>query len=282
VPNLLSVARRRRARRLYRPSIELVSGRAFYRRVLHALRDGHCRFLVGGGYALRLITGLTRQSADLDVFVRREDVAEIAEALRREGFSVNLVFKHWLAKVYDEELYVDLIFSSGNGVASVDDVWFDHAIEARLFDVHVRLCPPEEMIWSKAYVMERERCDVADVAHLVRAFGPRLDWRRLLGRFGDDYLVLLAHLTLLRFIYPDDARLVPPWVMHELMDRARREVDAPVGARDGERLCNGTLLSREQFLTDIRQWGYRDARQEPLGKMRTSEIDVWTAAIGRK
>jgi hypothetical protein len=39
------------------------------------------------------------------------------------------------------------------------------------------------MIWSKAFVMERERFDGADVAHLLRSMGPRLDWDRILRRF---------------------------------------------------------------------------------------------------
>ena len=31
------------------------------------------------------------------------------------------------------------------------------------------LIPAEEMIWSKAFIMERERYDGADVAHILRA-----------------------------------------------------------------------------------------------------------------
>lgn len=35
--------------------------------------------------------------------------------------------------------------------------------------IPVQLCPPEEMLWSKSYVMERERYDGAEVMHLLRA-----------------------------------------------------------------------------------------------------------------
>jgi hypothetical protein len=42
--------------------------------------------------------------------------------------------------------------------------------------VPVRLCPPEEIIWSKAFIMERERYDGADISHLIRACQGRLDW----------------------------------------------------------------------------------------------------------
>ena len=45
----------------------------------------------------------------------------------------------------------------------------------------VLLAPPEEMIWSKAFVCERERYDGADVNHLLRACGRQMDWQRLLA-----------------------------------------------------------------------------------------------------
>ena len=59
----------------------------------------------------------------------------------------------------------------------VDDLWFTHAAPGRVLGVPVLLCPPEEMIWSKAFIMERERYDGADVAHLILACGRELDWR---------------------------------------------------------------------------------------------------------
>jgi hypothetical protein len=49
-----------------------------------------------------------------------------------------------------------------------------------------------------------------------------------------------------------------------------------------ERLCRGTLLSREQYIADIEQWGYRDPRLKPEGKMDSAAIAHWTAAIQNK
>jgi hypothetical protein len=59
----------------------------------------------------------------------------------------------------------------------------------------VRLCPAEETIWSKAFVMERERYDGADIAHLLRARAEMLDWRRLTRRFGRHWRVLFGGAT---------------------------------------------------------------------------------------
>ena len=64
--------------------------------------------------------------------------------------------------------------------------------------------PVEEMIWSKAFLMERERFDGADVPHLMRARQQRSNWPRLLPRFGEHWRVLLAHLVLFPYVYPHD------------------------------------------------------------------------------
>ena len=140
----------------------------------------------------------------------------------------------------------------------------------------VRICPVEEMIWSKAYVMERERYDGADVAHLIRARGRSIDWRHLLDRFGADWAVLLSHLVLFDFIYPGHRDAVPDAVIEELLARWEAQRWSEPG---GSRLCRGPLLSREQYLHDLEQLGYRDARLPPHGNMSPEDIARWTAAI---
>jgi hypothetical protein len=126
---------------------------------------------------------------------------------------------HWLAQLYSGDAFVDLIFGSGNGVATVDDLWFEHSVAGTALDLPVHLCPPEEMIWSKAFIRERERCDAADVAHLERARSRQMDWARLLRRFGPLWRLLLAHLMLFTFIYPTEAEAIPADVLSELLAR---------------------------------------------------------------
>ena len=69
------------------------------------------------------------------------------------------------------------------------------------------------MIWTKAFVMERERFDGADVCHLIHAQGPAVDWRRLVARFGPHWRVLLGHLVFYTFAFPRDRDAVPRWVL---------------------------------------------------------------------
>jgi hypothetical protein len=140
----------------------------------------------------------------------------------------------------------------------------------------VLLCPPEEGIWARAFVMERERYDGADVAHLLRCCADTLDWARLLARFGAHWRVLYAHLVLFGFIYPSERRRVPAWVMQRLADRLAAEEATP---GEGAQVCQGTLLSRAQFLIDVGRWGYADARLKPRGNLTVEQANLWTKAI---
>ena len=255
------------------------AARDFYVRMLAALGAGGVPFLVGGAYAFARYTGIERHTKDFDVFVRPADSERTLTLLGGAGCTVELTHPHWLGKAFCGEDFVDVIYSSGNGVAVVDDGWFAHAVEDAVFDVPVRLVPPEEMLWSKAFIMERERYDGADVIHLLRAMAAGLDWQRLLDRFGDNWRVLYAHLVLFGFVYPGERDKVPAWVLRELGGRLDAELDDPDPDPSSFR---GTLLSREQYLPDVERWGYRDARHRANGGAMTGhQIVRWTEAIAR-
>jgi hypothetical protein len=231
-------------------------------------------FLVGGTFAYTLFTGLVRPTKDLDIFVTREALPSALKVLEDAGFSTSTPFPHWLAKAWTPEVAIDLVFSSGNGVARVDQDWWTHAAEVNLFELPVRMCPIEELIWSKSFVMERERYDGADIAHLLRARGHAIDWARLRARYGPYQLVLASHLLLFHFIYSDAERLLPPGLLRDVLAEA---APPPVPVA-GPPVCWGTLLSREQYLDDVSSIGYADARRV-AATMTETELDVWTRAI---
>ncbi|HEY7492474.1 MAG TPA: nucleotidyltransferase family protein [Candidatus Tectomicrobia bacterium] len=249
---------------------------AFYRQALGALHASQVPFLVGGAHAFGRYTGIIRDTKDVDIFIHPDNCVRILEVLQAAGYHTELTFPHWLGKAFSGEHCIDVIFSSGNGIAQVDDEWFTHAIPGDVFGLAVQLCPPEEMLWSKSYVMERERYDGADIAHLLRAYGERFDWPRLLARFGAHWRVLLNHLILFSFAYPSEQSRLPTWVMQELIYRLQRELHNPPPTAP---ICQGTLLSRAQYRVDIDHWKYQDARLIPLGKMTAADIEHWTAAI---
>jgi hypothetical protein len=249
--------------------------RVFYRDAMEVLNRAQVPFLVGGAFAFIHQAGIDKSTKDLDIFACPGDVQRLLEACANAGYETELVFSHWLAKIRSPEGFIDVIFSSGNAVATVDDGWFEHAIQGEVLNVPVKIAPPEETIWSKAFVMERERYDGADVSHLILALGERLDWERLLARFGPHWRVLLAHLVLFGFIFPSVRSRVPEWVMRELVQR----LDSEIGAPDpDESVCYGTLLSWSQYLGDVLGGTFRDARIRPYGNMSAEEVARWTSA----
>jgi hypothetical protein len=231
---------------------------------------------VGGAYAYARYTGIVRHTKDFDVFLRPGDFDRALGVLERKGWKTERTFPHWLGKAYQGDDFVDLIYSSGNGVAQVDDLWFEHAVEETVLDRPARLVPAEEMIWSKGFIMERERFDGADVAHVLHSRAAELDWDRLLRRFEPHggWRVLLAHLVLFGYIYPGDAQLIPGRVLAALAGRLSGGAESP----EDERICRGPILSRSQYLVDIVQWGYEDGRLRPEGNMSPEDVKRWTVA----
>ena len=251
----------------------------FYTAALDILHEASVEFLVGGAFALRTYTGIERNTKDLDLMMRPRDVDRALEAFRKAGFRADYAFSHWLAKAHRGEYFLDIIYRAGNGLCEVDDLWFSNSRTTEIFDRSLRICPPEEMIWQKAYIMERERFDGADVVHLLRCCSPELDWDRLITRFAGDWRVLLSHMIMFGFIYPGERHLIPEPLLAELLQRTASERSE---RRNGTQLCQGTLVSRAQYLPDVERWGLDDARTKGRGCMTEEEREEWTNAIDRE
>ena len=250
---------------------------AFYRQALRLFGEAGIPFLVGGAFAHACFTGIRRPTKDLDLFIQREDVERIEALALAQGWRTEMAYPHWLAKVYAGDDFIDLIFNSGNGLTPVDERWFRDNAETEVLGVQVRIANIEDGLLSKAFIMERERYDGGDIAHLLQANAERLDWPGLLERFGAHWRVLLAHLTLFGYIYPGERHRVPAWVMERLL--ARLAVESRQPPDEDPHVCAGTLLSREQYLHDVEQLGYVDGRLTPASTMTAQDVAHWTEAI---
>lgn len=246
--------------------------RDFYCQALSILNKAQIPFLIGGAYAFERHTGIARHTKDLDIFTRPSDHLAILDVFAQAGYQTEVAVPHWLAKAYCGENFVDIIFNSAHGCLPVSDSWFEHAVQDELFGIPIAICAPEEMIWSKAYIMARDRFDGADVAHLIRAYGERLDWPRMVRQFGDHWRVLFSHLILFGFIYPGEQSSVPDWVMHYLYQQVEQDMQQNSVS---EKLCQGTLLAPLQYETDVKQWGYIDGRLIPHGRLTQTDVDAW-------
>jgi hypothetical protein len=138
----------------------------------------------------------------------------------------------------------------------VTDEWFVNAPEADLFGARVRLVPPTQFVWSKIFVQDHHRYDMADVAHMILKCHEAIDWRRLLSHMELYWEVLLIALLNFRFVYPSERHCVPRWLMNELLERLhdQAEMKGP-----GRRVCRGRIFSPRDYAVDVDQWGFSDA-----------------------
>ena len=248
---------------------------AFYKRAIELLRQNEIPFLLGGAYAVCVYTGLARHTKDVDLFIRAADLDRALVIFEKDGCRIDKTFPHWLAKVYLGQNVIDLIYAAGNGLGLVDDSWFARGRDDELLALPVKVMGPEEIIWMKAFIQERERFDGSDIAHMIQSCAESIDWAHLRARFGADWRVLFSFLVLFGYIYPSERQRIPANLMQELARLLDHEQTVPFH----DRICRGTFLSRAQFLPDVNERGYGDARLEPRTTMTEKDIALWTAAI---
>jgi hypothetical protein len=265
------------------------SEREVYRTALESLNRAGVPYVVSGLYAIHAYTGVYRQTKDLDLLMEPTVVVAAAEALKSEGFRVELVEAHWLAKAL-KGAQVDLIFGMANGIGFIDAAWYGHSRPAILAATPVRIAPPEELLWHRLFIGERHRFDMADVVHLILHLGSDLDWDRLLTRVGSNWRLLVSQLHFFDYVYPGHRDRIPDAVretLHQLERADTSRADTPRAdtpradtpradtPRDDDAaapLCRGTMLSRFSFAIDVNEWGFEDARKALVARVRADPL----------
>ncbi|MBF0374348.1 MAG: hypothetical protein HQL38_12675 [Alphaproteobacteria bacterium] len=227
----------------------------FYAEALRQLARSQIPFLLGGTFAVSMLTGLTRATKDLDVFCRAGDFPRILEHFASQGYDTAVEDERWIGKVAQGDAVFDVIFNSTCAVTPVTESWFVEEWPAEVFGHRVRITPPTEMIWSKVFVQDRGRYDGADIAHVLLKRHDAIDWRRLLAYMDQYWEVLLIHLLNFRFVYPSERDAVPVWLMDELASRLARRSGLPPPRT---RVCRGRMFSRADYRIDIAEWGFAD------------------------
>jgi hypothetical protein len=190
---------------------------------LKVIREAHrrdLRFGLGGGLAISAYTGLWRNTKDLDLFVLprdRELFVDLLNDLGMTDYYDRLPYdRTWIYRGYRDDQIVDVIWEMANHRASVDEVWVEAGPRLDFDGEPVRMIPPEEILWAKLYVLQRERCDWPDVLNLISSVGPNIDWGRLIGRLGDDLPLLAAASTVFAWVFPRRALDLPQWIWARL------------------------------------------------------------------
>jgi hypothetical protein len=229
-------------------------GEEFYHYAIELLNKHDIKYLIGGAYAFREYTGIFRDTKDIDVFCRHEEYEKILKLFSDRDFDYEVTDVRWIAKVFNGEEYVDIIFGNPTNICPVDDTWFEHAKVGNLFGQPVLFMAPEEMIWSKIFVQDRERYDGSDINHLILKQSKNMDWHRLNNRLKPHWQLLLGQLINFQYVYPSERDLVPKWLMEELSQKALNQYDFPPSF---DKICRGPYLDNQQYETDIKIWGFK-------------------------
>ncbi|MDO1447105.1 nucleotidyltransferase [Rhodocytophaga aerolata] len=226
----------------------------FYREALQLLIDNGLPFLVGGGLALREYVGIDRDMKDLDIFCKAGEYPHILRLFAEHGYTTEITDVRWLAKVFKGDNFIDIIFNTVNNICQVDDVWYQHAVDGEAYGIPVRLIAPEELLWCKIYVQNRERYDGADVNHIILKQGKTLDWHRIWRRLEQHWHLLLAQCLIFQFVYPTERELIPRWLFDQLIALAKDQYALPAPV---EKVCLGPIIDQTQYKNDITQWDYK-------------------------
>jgi hypothetical protein len=193
---------------------------AIYERVMDAATRQGIPFLLGGAFALAAYTGHGRNTKDLDLYILPEERARAIRLLTDLGlrdYHPQLPYqRHWIYRAVAEETILDLIWQMPNERAEVDESWFLHAARVELWHREVLILPPEELLWTKIYVLQRDRCDWPDILNLLHRVGARLDWERLLDRLEEDTPLLAGLLSVFAWLAPGRAQEFPYWIWKRL------------------------------------------------------------------
>ena len=242
-----------------KPEAPSAAAEEFYTESLRELASLGVPYLVSGTYALSVYTGISRPTKDLDFVCKAGDFPRILSHFQHRGYQIEIEDERWLGKVRKGELFFDIIFASFNGVMPVSDAWFDHARQTEILGITTQIIAPTELICSKAFIQLRHRFDGADIMHLILKQHDQIDWGRLLTSMGPNWEVLLAHLINFRWIYPAERANVPRWVIDELLERLRLQLDLPPSRM---KVCRGRMFSRPDYEVDVKEWGFADVAGE--------------------
>jgi len=216
-----------------------------YKRVMNEARERGIKFAIGGALASTTYSGQWRNTKDIDLYIKSSDREKMVEVLSAAGladyYDQKPYDRDWIYRSCRDDLIVDVMWAMANQRAQVDDVWLQGP-EVEVEGEHFRLLPPEETLWSKLYVLQRDRCDWPDALSLLSAVGAEINWQHLLDRLGPDASLLSALLTVFEWIYPEGAHQLPIGLRDQV---AQARLDAPD--------ASGASMDRARLL-DSRQW----------------------------
>jgi hypothetical protein len=185
-----------------------------------------------------------RPSKDLDLYVLPQQKDRLIGVLLDLGlqdyYDKSPYDRSWIFRSTKNDEIVDVIWTMANHRTEVDQNWIRCGPEVEFGGERIKLIPVEELIWSKLYVLQRDRSDWPDVINLIDRSLHTIDWHRLFDRLGEDAPLLASVLGVYGWLRPEQIEHLPEWL--------RAKVYAPFKPADPN------LTKRRAALIDSRPW----------------------------
>jgi hypothetical protein len=203
-----------------------------YGAAIHALQQAGVPSMIGGAFGLAAYTGRCRNTKDLDLFLRPRDRETAIQALTEIGcadyFEKLAYDRGWIYRSIRHDTIVDLIWGTPNRRAEVTEDWLEHAPELDLRDRRVKVIPPEELLFIKLFVLQRDRTDWPDLINLLYATSAELDWDRLIRYLDADLPLLTGLLSVFAWVCPNCIADIPVALRKRAgISKPRRAVTGP-------------------------------------------------------
>ncbi|MFH0924646.1 MAG: nucleotidyltransferase [bacterium] len=221
---------------------------------LRILSEKEVPYVLGGAFATYAYTSIWRDTKDLDIFLPPFYLKSALSEFDKAGYETEVRDVCWLAKVYQNTYFMDLIFGTSSNQLLIDENWFEHSHPIKILGVPAHLIAIEELIASKIYMVKHVRFDGADIAHLIHSLKGNINWQQVLNLIHDNKGILLWHLIYFDFVYPALSDYLPKKLMVNLFKQMQEEW---LELRD-PKVFRGMLLDPQSFALDCEKWGYKD------------------------
>jgi hypothetical protein len=176
-------------------------------------------FAIGGGLAAMVYADHPRDTKDIDLYVQPKDreamIKVVLDAGLSDYFDRNPYDRNWIFRSFRDDSIVDVMWAMANQRAQVDPEWLNGP-SVSIGGLSVRLVRPEETLWSKLYVLQKDRCDWPDAINMLSGMAADLDWAHLMRRTAEDTPLLAALVQVFQWICPDQCSALPPGVLDRL------------------------------------------------------------------
>lgn len=184
---------------------------ATLRKAAPALRDAGVPFMLGGSLAC-WARGGPRSQNDLDLILPPSEAERALAALAEVGMRTDHPPEEWLAKAWDGDVMVDLIFRL-LGLGDVTVEMIHSAEEMQVLAIRMPVMATEDILAAKLLSISEQNLDYGPPLEMGRSLREQIDWEDVRDRttgspYARAFFALLRELEVLPIPATPDIRHV--------------------------------------------------------------------------